>query len=76
MENELLKITIWLARDRDGKVHSFQVEPIKRDTFWDDKGFGRELLTTRWDEYPGVRWLDEKAKECELVIREKEKVED
>lgn len=62
------KITAWVARDEDGGLYIYTLEPNKEEDldFW--TGFGDNLVIDRHF-FPQVKWEDEEPTKVELTIK-------
>lgn len=57
------KNTVFVARDKDGRVFFYSEKPHKLNEAWDGKLLRFPQL------FPGVKWEDEEPTEVELTIK-------
>ena len=61
------EIEMWLARDKDGRLHVYRGEKPKRFLkTWSNSSFDVSPLPRQW--FPEVQWSDEEPTKVKLVI--------
>ena len=63
---------IWLARNKDGKLHLFidTSEPKKTEYTWASTGYFPTIIEIPRTYFPQIHWYDEKPTKFEPIINE------
>jgi len=64
------KITAWVARDADGEITLFMTDaPFKASATWVPQSYDNSYLELDKNDFPEVKWEDEKPTKVELTIK-------
>ena len=63
--------TLWIARDKSGRLYLFQEKPVKGNNVWKNKSDSLcDYSSLPEDMFPEVKWEDEEPIEIMIVKKE------
>ena len=61
------QVTMWVARDKNGRLYMHDAKPAKFSRVWADMNLGTKYCPLSSDLFPSVKWED--AEPTEVVLK-------
>lgn len=63
------QVTMWVVRDKDGRLYMYDAKPAKFSKIWADMNLGTRYCSLLPDFFPSVKWEDAEPTEVVLTLK-------